>query len=170
MSSTGNNPISGLRDLFLGAESARRPASDATPEPDASTPVVPARPRPSRPARPASSVQPERQSKPSSRKTSLNLPISLLERLEATRLEERWTLPDLLRRGIEHPPSQRVAEEIWRAHRGQRASPRGLALDSQVDAALDTFSKEWRMSRSQVAAAVLSHTLVGIEGSGPRES
>jgi hypothetical protein len=159
MNSPASNPISGLRDLFLGAEVARRPTPEATTEPDAPIRGTSVRPRAPRPAAP---TRAERPAKPSSRKTSLNLPISLLERLEATRQEQRWTLPDLLRRGVEHPPTQPVAEELWRAHRGQRASPRGLALDNEVDAALDKLAKAWRMSRSQVAAAVLSHTLTTI--------
>jgi hypothetical protein len=167
MNSPGNSPISGLRDLFLGSEVGNRAGIDGAGHATAPVaPAAPSRPRAVRPATDPSSPAPtERRarSKPPSRKTSLNLPITLLERLETTRLEHRWTLPDLLRRGVEHPPSKPVAEEFWRDHRGQRASPRGLALDSKVDADLEKLSKLWRMSRSQVAAVVLTHTLATID-------
>lgn len=92
-------------------------------------------------------------------RTSLSFPIGLHDRLGVALTEYRWTLPDLLRRGVRNPPSVDVAEACWRAQRGERCAPRGVQMATEIKDGLDKLAVEWRMSRSQVARLLLTLVL-----------
>ena len=92
-------------------------------------------------------------------RTSLSFPLGLHDRLGVALREYRWTLPDLLRRGLRDVPSVEVAEACWRAQRGERCAPRGVQMATEIKEALDTLAGDWRMSRSQVAGLLLTLVL-----------
>jgi hypothetical protein len=90
------------------------------------------------------------------RRTSANLPVSLVERLAAAK-RRRWELTQLVSSSLDHLDLRDVVDadaqldQRWHETRVQRA----YLLTAADAAQLDALAAAWRMNRSQVLTVIL---------------
>jgi hypothetical protein len=148
--STERGAAMALPDDTVRRSRPRRPdpAADTTTTPSAPAPAA----RSSAPRSPHAAREP-------SRRTTANLPLSLVDRLTNAK-QRRWELTQLVAIALEH---QRIDDDdadrrltaIWREPRLHR----GLLLTGPEGDRLDELGERWRMNRSQVIAVIVAEEL-----------
>jgi hypothetical protein len=164
----GTEKMKGLNAIFAGssaekermaaeAEAFGRSQAEAVP---ANVESPPASPEPSKAPKAMRPKEKAARSAPQSsdaRNTSFSLSQGVLVVVADLRKRHRWSLPDVLREGVVTVKAGQMkeAEAVLASLDSHALGIRSIVIEQSVLDTLDVLSSNWRMSRTQVASALI---------------